>query len=88
MIVSLAPVRELLTLTAIVAAALLTASCADTRGGSIPYDRPLALPDAPKVQTLDANYKIAPLDKLTIKVFKSDELSGDYDVDPSRFAHS
>lgn len=81
MIVSLAPVRELLTPTAIVAAALLTASCADTRGGSIPYDRPLALPDAPKVQTLDANYKIAPLDKLTIKVFKSDELSGDYDVD-------
>lgn len=81
MIVSLASVRELLTPTAIAAAALLTASCADTRGGSIPYDRPLALPDAPKIQTLDANYRIAPLDKLTIKVFKAEELSGDYDVD-------
>jgi polysaccharide export outer membrane protein len=81
MIVSLAQVRELLLPSAIAGAALLTASCADTRGGSIPYDRPLATPDAPKVQTLESNYRIAPLDKLTIKVFKSDELSGDYDVD-------
>jgi polysaccharide export outer membrane protein len=64
-----------------VAAALLCAGCADTRGGSIPYDRPLAEPDAPKIQTLDANYKIAPLDKISIKVFKADDISGDYDVD-------
>jgi polysaccharide export outer membrane protein len=55
--------------------------CADTRGGTIPYDRPLAAPDEPKIQTLESNYKIAPLDKLSIKVFKSDDLSGDYDVD-------
>jgi polysaccharide export outer membrane protein len=53
----------------------------DTRGGSIPYDQVLAAPDAPKIQALDENYKIAPLDKLTIKVFKSDEITGDYDVD-------
>jgi len=65
----------------IVAAALFTVSCADTRGGTIPYDRPLAMPDAPKIEALDANYKIAPLDKLTIKVFKADDVSGDYDVD-------
>lgn len=64
----------------LVAAALL-AGCADTRGGTIPYDRPLAMPDPPTVQALDADYKIAPLDKLTIKVFKGDEISGDYDVD-------
>jgi polysaccharide export outer membrane protein len=64
-----------------VAAAFLTVSCADTRGGTIPYDRTLATPDTPKIQALDANYKIAPLDKLTIKVFKSDDMSGDYDVD-------
>lgn len=62
-------------------AAVLTAACADTRGGSIPYDRPLAAPDAPKIQTLSQNYKIAPLDKLTIKVFRAEDLSGDYDVD-------
>jgi polysaccharide export outer membrane protein len=55
--------------------------CADTRGGSIPYDRALPPPDVTPVRTLAENYKIAPLDKLTIKVFKADDLSGDYDVD-------
>lgn len=64
-----------------VAAAFLTAGCADTRGGSIPYDRPLTAPDAPTVQALESNYRIAPLDKVNIKVFKSEEISGDYDVD-------
>lgn len=78
---SLGLVRRLVLAAATIGAAILATSCADTRGGSIPYDRPLALPDEPKIQALDANYKIAPLDKLTIKVFKSDELSGDYDVD-------
>jgi len=34
-----------------------------------------------KFQTLETNYKIAPMDKLGIKVFKMDDLSGDYDVD-------
>lgn len=64
--------------------ALLSASlsgCADSRGGAIPYDRVLAQPDEPKVQALAENYKIAPLDKLTIKVFKAEDLSGDYAVD-------
>jgi polysaccharide export outer membrane protein len=59
----------------------LLAGCADTRGGPIPYDRQLAAPDAPSLQTLEANYKIAPMDKLAIKVFKQDDLTGDYDVD-------
>lgn len=63
------------------AAALLVAGCADTRGGTIPYDRPLSAPDEVKFQTLESNYKIAPMDKLGIKVFKSEDLSGDYDVD-------
>lgn len=60
---------------------ILTTGCADTRGGSIPYDRPLAAPDEPKIDTLAEDYKIAPLDELTIKVFKSDDVSGDYRVD-------
>jgi polysaccharide export outer membrane protein len=55
--------------------------CADPRGGSIPYDRPLAAPDETKFQTLESDYKIAPMDKLAIKVFKMDDLSGDYGVD-------
>jgi polysaccharide biosynthesis/export protein len=61
--------------------AVLMAACADTRGGSIPYDKALAAPDDVKFQTLESNYKIAPMDKLAIKVFKMDDLSGDYDVD-------
>jgi polysaccharide export outer membrane protein len=59
----------------------LLAGCADTRGGTIPYDRPLAAPDEVTFQTLGANYKIAPMDKLAIKVFRMSDLSGDYDVD-------
>jgi len=72
--------RRLLCLLSIAVAALLTA-CADTRGGSIPYDKVLAAPDEQKFETLETNYKIAPMDKLAIKVFKMDDLSGDYDVD-------
>lgn len=75
----LAP-RRLLTLIS-VAAAIVLSGCADTRGGSIPYDKPLAAPDEVKFQTLGSDYKIAPMDKLGIRVFKMDDLSGDYDVD-------
>ena len=61
--------------------ALLLSACADTRGGSIPYDKVLAAPDEVRFQTLESNYRIAPMDRLTVKVFKMDDLSGDYDVD-------
>ena len=67
----------------LMAAAVSIAGCADTRGGSIPYDRVLAAPDEAKFETLETNYKIAPMDKLAIKVFKMDDLSGDYEVDLS-----
>ncbi len=60
--------------------ALLTA-CADSRGGPIPYDRPLAAPDEPRIVALESNYKIAPMDQLGIKVFKSEDLTADYEVD-------
>jgi polysaccharide export outer membrane protein len=60
---------------------IFLAGCADTRGGSIPYDKALAAPDAPHFATLESDYKIAPMDKLGIKVFKMDDLSGEYDVD-------
>jgi polysaccharide export outer membrane protein len=60
--------------------ALLTA-CADSRGGPIPYDRPLAAPDEPRIVALESNYKIAPMDQLGIKVFKSQDLTADYEVD-------
>jgi polysaccharide export outer membrane protein len=65
----------------ITAVSLIISGCADTRGGSIPYDRQLSAPDEPTVETLPQNYKIAPMDTLTVKVFKADDLSGEYTVD-------
>jgi polysaccharide export outer membrane protein len=70
---------RLLLVVPLLAAALV--ACADTRGGSIPYDVALPAPDEPKFQALPQDYKIAPMDTLTIKVFKADDLSGDYSVD-------
>jgi polysaccharide export outer membrane protein len=60
---------------------LCIAGCADTRGGSIPYDRALAAPDEQTFQTLPESYKIAPMDTISVKVFKADDLTGDYLVD-------
>lgn len=60
----------------------LASGCADKRGGPIAYSPPgFGMPDAPTVVPLGSGYKIAPLDTLTIKVFKMPELSGDYEVD-------
>lgn len=75
------PFKVRLRTSLVVAAALLVTACADSRGGPIPYDRPLAAPDEPRVVALESNYKIAPMDQLAIKVFKSEDLTGDYDVD-------
>jgi polysaccharide biosynthesis/export protein len=73
--------RPILRCALAIAGAAALAACAGTRGGPIPYDRQLAEPDAPTVVPLEAGYKIAPMDKLAIKVFKMEDLSGDYDVD-------
>ena len=75
------PAPMFLRLSAAMAAFVLVAACADTRGGPIPYSETFAAPDAPSLKTLESNYKIAPMDKLAVKVFKSQDLSGDYDVD-------
>ncbi|MEO7505236.1 MAG: polysaccharide biosynthesis/export family protein [Sphingomicrobium sp.] len=62
--------------------AVLLAGCADSRGGPIPYNvGTFGTPDAPTVLTLEQGYKIAPMDTLTVKVFKMPDLSGDYEVD-------
>jgi polysaccharide biosynthesis/export protein len=63
-------------------AATLAAGCADQRGGPLPYSPSnFGTPDAPTVAPLGSGYKIAPLDTLTIKVFKMPDLSGDFEVD-------
>ena len=62
------------------AAALV--GCADTRGGPIPYNvSEFGAPDKPETLSLAEDYRIAPLDTLTVKVFKMPDLSGDYQVD-------
>ncbi|MEO7278198.1 MAG: polysaccharide biosynthesis/export family protein [Sphingomicrobium sp.] len=68
-------------MTAVATGAVLLGGCADKPGGVIPYNRALAGPDKPAIVALASDYKIHPMDKLTIKVFKSQDLSGDYDVD-------
>ena len=64
------------------AGVLVLAGCADKRGGPIAYSPSnFGAPDAPTVAPLGSGYKIAPLDTLTIKVFKMPDLSGDFEVD-------
>ena len=58
----------------------LAAGCTDSRGGPIAYDKTLSAPDAPTLATLETDYKIAPMDKLAVKVFKAEDLSGDSTV--------
>jgi polysaccharide export outer membrane protein len=82
-----------LCVTPLVVVGCCISGCADTRGGSIPYDRPFAAPDQQTFQTLPQDYKIAPLDKLSIKLFGEDagaggqpagnSITGDYSVDLS-----
>lgn len=63
-------------------AAILMLGCADRRGGPIPYNvSDFGSPDRPVPLTLGDDYRILPLDTLTVKVFKMPDLSGDYEVD-------
>lgn len=60
----------------------LLAACADKPGGPIPYDvSNFGVPDAPELVPLEAGYRIAPMDTVTVKVFKMPDLTGDYEVD-------
>jgi polysaccharide export outer membrane protein len=64
------------------AVALFLAACGtEGPGGPIPYNVPLGAPDAPSVVSLESDYKIAPMDTVTVKVFKAPDLSADYEVD-------
>jgi polysaccharide export outer membrane protein len=64
------------------ASAAALPGCTDTRGGAIPYNvSNFGAPDTPSPTAIDASYKIAPMDLLTIQVFGMDDLTGDYQVD-------
>jgi len=73
--------RQIVQLPAAAALLLMAAACADKPGGPIPYDVALPPPDQPKLLTLEENYRIAPLDTLTVNVFRMKDLSGEYEVD-------
>jgi polysaccharide export outer membrane protein len=61
---------------------MLMAGCADRPGGPIAYaPANFGIPDEPTVAALGSGYKIAPLDTLSIRVFKIPDLSGDFQVD-------
>ena len=64
-----------------IALAAMLSACAEGRGGPLPYDVTLAKPDAAAVMPLEEGYRIAPLDKLTIKVLRMQDLTGEYNVD-------
>lgn len=63
-------------------AAAALAGCAETRGGSIPYNvSDFGTPDSPSVVALDPGYRIAPMDTLAVRVFGMTDLTGEYQVD-------
>lgn len=70
-----------LSLAAALSSVLVLGGCADKPGGPIPYNVSLAPPDQPRVLSLEENYRIAPLDTVTVNVFRQKDLSGDYEVD-------
>ena len=64
------------------AAFFLLAGCAGTRGGPVPYNvENFQRPDTAAAVTLEDDYRIGPLDTLSIKVFQVPDLSGDFPVD-------
>ena len=63
------------------AIAICLTGCADRAGGPIPYNVALGAPDEPKIVAIENGYRIAPLDTISIRVFKMPDLSGDYEVD-------
>jgi polysaccharide export outer membrane protein len=74
--------RNPLRFLAVIAAAAMVAGCAGGRGGPIPYDvATFGAPDAPTIEPLGAGYKIAPMDTLSVKVFRMPDLTGEYEVD-------
>jgi len=80
--VRLAKQPALIPLLAASAATCLLLGCADSRGGPIAYDvAGFGIPDSPKLVPLEAGYKIAPMDTVSVKVFKMPDLTGDYEVD-------
>lgn len=56
--------------------------CGSTRAEQVVYNpQGFAAPDAQQIEVIGADYRIAPLDKLSVTVFQVAQLSGEYQVD-------
>lgn len=65
---------------------LVLAGCANTRGGTVPYDvQDFGRPDVVAIAPLPVDSRIGPADELTVTVFRVEDLSGDHRVDPNGF---
>lgn len=75
--------RDVAALFGISGAAILLAGCASSRGGPIPYNTTgtFRAPDPLSAVPLASDYRIAPMDTVSVKVFRMPDLSGDYQVD-------
>jgi polysaccharide biosynthesis/export protein len=65
-----------------IAACICLSACATKRSDEVAYN-PVGFssPDSLSISTLGEDYRIAPLDKLSISVFQVEQLSGEYQVD-------
>lgn len=66
---------------------LTLASGCSTRGGRIPYETALAVPDFGTRDALPADLAIGPNDRIQVTVFRVPELTGEFRVGPDGFAH-
>lgn len=64
-------------------AAVALAACASSRGGPIAYDDAgkFDAPDPVAPVALESSYKIAPMDTVSVRIFRMNDLTGDYKVD-------
>lgn len=77
-----AALRRVFGVVFVAGAAVTLAGCTDKRGGPIAYDVPtFGAPDPTTVVPLETGYRIAPMDTLAVKVFRMEDLSGEYEVD-------
>lgn len=66
----------------ILPACILVLGCSTSRSDVVAYNpEGFSAPDLPSMATLSEDYRIAPLDKLSVSVFQVAQLSGEYQVD-------
>lgn len=67
---------------AMIVAMITLGGCAGSRLDDVAYNpEGFVAPDDPVIETIAADYRIAPLDKVSINVFQVEQLTGEYQVD-------